>query len=211
MNYLAHIFLSGNDNEIMIGNFIGDYVKGNEYNKYSPAIIKGILLHRRIDSFTDRHKIVQQSKKYFAPRYHKYAGIIIDILYDHFLVTNWDKYATQTLEDFKENLFSCLNNYYKILPERVQFFLPSFIKNDWIEIYRSVEGIMNVLIRMSMRTTLPDYTEFAREVVRKYYVQLQSEFLIYFPEVIRYVVNKQGVTLPLRDNTILNECDGYSR
>jgi len=205
MNYLAHIFLSGTDNEVVIGNFIGDYVKGNEYYNYSPAIIKGILLHRHIDSFTDSHKIVLQGKRYFAPKYHKYAGIIIDILYDHFLIVNWEKYSVQPLEEFKENLFKNLNNYYNILPERVQFFLPSFIKNDWIEIYRTVDGIINVLIRMSMRTTLPDHTLFAKEVLRKYYIQLQSEFLIYFPDIIRYVVKQHGITIPLKDNTLLNE------
>jgi acyl carrier protein phosphodiesterase len=205
MNYLAHIFLSGTDDEIIVGNFIGDYVKGKDYNNYSPSIKKGILLHRRIDSYTDRHKVVHQSKSYFATRYHKYAGIIIDVLYDHFLAVNWDRFSPQSLEDFKDYLYDCLKYHYNILPERVQFFLPSFIKNDWIEIYQSIEGIINVLIRMSMRTTLPDQTEFAREVIRKYYVQLQSEFLTYFPDLIRYVVMKQGISIPLKDNSILNE------
>ena len=205
MNYLAHIFLSGTDDEIIVGNFIGDYVKGKDYTLYSPGVRKGILLHRRIDFFTDRHKIVRQSKSYFVPRYHKYAGIIIDILYDHFLAVNWERFSPQSLEDFKENIFDCLKYNYKILPERVQFFMPSFIKNDWIEVYRSIEGIIQVLIRMSMRTTLPDQSEFAREVIRKYYVQLQSEFLTYFPDIIRYVINKQGISIPLKDNSILIE------
>ena len=205
MNYLAHIFLSGNDDEIIIGNFIGDYVKGKDYNLFPPSIKRGILLHRRIDAYTDKHKIVHQSKSYFTPKYHKYAGIIIDILYDHFLAVNWDRYSPQSLDELKENLFDCLKYNYNILPERVQFFMPSFIKNDWIEIYRSVEGIINVLTRMSMRTTLPDYTEFAREVLRKYYVQLQSEFLTYFPDIIRYVVLNQKISIPLKDNSILTD------
>jgi acyl carrier protein phosphodiesterase len=205
MNYLAHIFLSGTDNEIMIGNFIGDYVKGRDYNNFPPSIRKGILLHRRIDTFTDRHKIVHQSMSYFAPKYHKYAGIIIDILYDHFLANNWDKFSPQPIHISKENLFDCLKKNYAILPERVQFFVPSFIKNDWIEIYSTIEGIINVFTRMSMRTTLPDQSEFAREVLRKYYIQLQSEFLTYFPDIIRYVVKQQGISIPLRDNGILDE------
>ena len=83
--------------------------------------------------------------------------------------------------------------------------MPSFIKNDWIELYRTVEGILNVFTRMSMRTTLPDYTEFAREVLRKYYVQLQSEFLTYFPDIIRYVVLNLKINIPLKDNSILYE------
>ncbi len=203
MNYLAHIFLSGIKDEIMIGNFIGDYVKGKDYNKYPDLIKKGILLHRRIDTFTDKHKIVSQSKSYFAKRYHKYSGIIIDILYDHFFANNWDSFAAQPLDEFKENVFDCLKKNHSILPERVQFFVPSFIKNDWIGVYKSIDGIITVLNRMSMRTTLPDYSEFAREVLRKYYVQLESEFLTFFPEIIKYVVCKNGITIRLKDNDIL--------
>jgi acyl carrier protein phosphodiesterase len=203
MNYLAHIFLSGVNDDVIIGNFIGDYVKGRDYNNYRPGIKKGILLHRRIDSFTDKHKIIIQSKSYFAPRYHKYAGIIIDILYDHFLVLNWDKYSPQSLDTYKEDLFDCLKKNYAVLPERVQFFVPSFIKNDWIGVYSSVEGIVLVLSRMAMRTTLPDYSEFAREVIHKYYIQLESEFLTYFPNIISYVIENHGIRIPLRDNSIL--------
>jgi len=135
MNYLAHIFLSGVDEEILIGNFIGDYVKGHDYDKYSSQIRKGILLHRRIDYFTDNHRIVHQSMNYFAPKYRKYAGIIIDILYDHYLATNWEKFSPQPLDVFKENLFGILKKYHPLLPERVQFFIPSFITSDWIGVY----------------------------------------------------------------------------
>jgi len=203
MNYLAHIFLSGIDEDILIGNFIGDYVKGRDYDNYSAQIRKGILLHRRIDYFTDNHQIVHQSMNYFAPRYRKYAGVIIDILYDHFLAVNWEKFSPQPLDNFKENLFDILKKYHPILPERVQFFIPSFITGDWIGVYSTVDGIISVLYRMSMRTSLPAESEFAREIFHKYYIQLQSEFLTFFPDIIKYVVNNQGITLALKDNRIL--------
>lgn len=203
MNYLAHIFLSGTSEELLIGNFIGDYVKGSDYNKYPPSIKKGIILHRRIDTFTDRHKIIHQSMKYFAPKYHKYAAIIIDIIYDHFLVLNWQKFSHENINDTKDRVFQVLKSNYAILPERVQFFVPSFIQNDWIDIYSTIDGIINVLMRMSMRTTLPDHSEYAREIMRKYYVQLQSEFLIFFPDIIRYVKKRYDVNIPLSDNSIL--------
>ncbi len=205
MNYLAHIFLSGNNDDILIGNFIGDYVKGKDHYDYPPGIRKGILLHRRIDAFTDRHRIIHQSMSYFTPAYHKYAGIIVDILYDHFLANNWEKFSPQPLIEVKEKLFECLKKYFPFLPERVQFFVPSFIKNDWIDIYSSVDGFINVLLRMSMRTTLPEKSEIAREILHKYYIQLQSEFLTYFPEIIRYVVKNQGIIIPLKDNSILHD------
>jgi acyl carrier protein phosphodiesterase len=188
---------------VIIGNFIGDYVKGRDYNRYKPGIKRGILLHRRIDSYTDNHKIVIQSKSYFAPQYRKYAGIIIDILYDHYLVMNWNRYSPESIETMKEYLFDCLKKNYAVLPERVQFFVPSFIKNDWIGVYSTVDGIVQVLSRMAMRTTLPDYSEFAREVIHKYYVQLESEFLTYFPDIIKYVIRTHGMIIPLKDNSIL--------
>ncbi len=203
MNYLAHIYLSGIDEEVIIGNFIGDYVKGRDYNNYKPGIKKGILLHRRIDWFTDSHKITRQSKSYFAPQYRKYAGIITDILYDHYLVMHWDKFSPVPIETYKENLFDTLKKNYASLPERVQFFLPSFIKNDWIGVYSTIEGIVLVLCRMAMRTTLPDHSEYAREVIHKYYIQLESEFLTYFPEIINYIIKNQGIAVPLKDNSIL--------
>jgi acyl carrier protein phosphodiesterase len=203
MNYLAHIFLSGVDQEILIGNFIGDYVKGRDYLNYSQTVKKGILLHRRIDYFTDNHKVVHQSMNYFAPKYRKYAGIIIDILYDHFLAVNWEKFALQPLDIFKEDLFETLKKYHPVLPERVQFFIPSFITNDWINVYKTFDGIISVLYRMSMRTSLPNESEFAREVFHKYYIQIQSEFLTFFPDIIKFVVESEGISIALKDNKIL--------
>jgi acyl carrier protein phosphodiesterase len=205
MNYLAHIFLSGTDEAVVIGNFIGDYVKGRDYLLYPPNIRKGLVLHRRIDWFTDTHKIAQQSKKYFAPKYHKWAGIVVDILYDHFLIKNWEKYCPATLEDYKQDIFDVLQKYYPVLPERVKYFVSSFIQNDWIGTYSSQEGIINILYRMSMRTPLPDESAFAAEVLRKYYVQLDSEFMTYFPELIRYAVKNFDLTIPLVDNNLLIE------
>ena len=92
MNFLAHIYLSGDSRELLIGNFIGDYVKGKDYEKYPPAIQDGILLHRKIDWFTDDHSITKKAKKLVRGQYGLYAGIVIDIFYDHYLSANWDQY-----------------------------------------------------------------------------------------------------------------------
>lgn len=205
MNYLAHIFLSGIDETILIGNFIGDYVKGRDYLKFPPSIRKGIVIHRRIDSFTDKHPIVHQSKRYLAPKYEKFAGIIVDIIYDHFLIKNWDRFCPVSLDDYKSDIFDVLQKYYPVLPDRVKYFVPSFIQNDWIDTYSTTEGIVKVLYRMSMRTILPDESQFAGEILRKYYEQINSEFLTYFPELIRYVVKNFDVRIPLVNNSILKE------
>ena len=193
MNYLAHVFLSGEDEEIVIGNFIGDYVKGINFRKYSDSVKKGILLHREIDAFTDRNKTIRKSKSLFKNRYGKYSGIIIDIFYDHFLAKNWSKFSSVPLKDFTLNLHKILNKHFDILPERVKQFVPSFINNNWIEYYKSVFGIKQVLKRMSSITTLPDETSYAINVLKDNYSVLESDFLDYFPELTAYVAGRYNI------------------
>ena len=97
MNFLAHIYLSGEDEGITIGNFIADGIKGKKYLSYPASIQKGILLHRGIDSFTDSHPTVRQSTARLHENYGHYSGVIVDILYDHFLAKNWEEYHEQDL------------------------------------------------------------------------------------------------------------------
>ena len=108
MNFLAHIYLSGDTNEILIGNFIGDYVKGNDYLKYPTNIGKGILLHRKIDAFTDKHSVTKSCKTFINPKYRKFSGIVIDIFYDHFLATNWEQYSSVPLKEFAIRKYNIL-------------------------------------------------------------------------------------------------------
>jgi acyl carrier protein phosphodiesterase len=92
MNFLAHLHLSGNNPNIMLGNFMGDFVKGKSYRQqYEPEIIKGIELHRSIDEFTDSHPVVTESKNRLRPTYRHYSGVIVDVFYDHFLAANWNQ------------------------------------------------------------------------------------------------------------------------
>jgi acyl carrier protein phosphodiesterase len=195
LNYLAHIYLSGNHEEILVGNFIGDYVKGFELGRYPEMVRKGIMLHRHIDSFTDTNLIVRRSKSRIAEKYHKYSGIIIDIFYDHFLVNTWRDYSSMPINDFVIQVHSVLMRYLDTLPEGVRLFLPSFIKNNWIQKYSTIEGIEDVLHRMSSRTTLPEETDFAIQVLRSEYDKLGAEFKAFFPSLINYVNRSFGIEL----------------
>lgn len=196
MNYLAHVFLSGDDEEVIIGNFIGDYIKGREFRKYSESIKKGILLHRNIDSYTDRNKIVKKSKSLLKKKYGKYSGIIIDIFYDHFLTGNWNKFSSQSLSGFTENLHNILTRHSAILPEKVKLFLPSFIDNKWIKTYKTIEGMEIVLRRMSDITTLPDESDYAIGILKEYYSEIEEDFLNYFPGLINFVSEKFNISFP---------------
>jgi acyl carrier protein phosphodiesterase len=195
VNYLAHIYLSGLNEEIIVGNFIGDYVKGFELGKYSESMRKGIMLHRHIDSFTDTNLIVKRSKLRLMEKYRKYSGIIIDIFYDHFLVNSWAAYSNQPIEGFVLNVHDILCRHLDSLPEAVRLFLPSFIRNNWIQKYSTIEGIEDILHRMSSRTTLPEETEYAIKVLREDYKELEQEFSAFFPSLISYVSKSFGITL----------------
>jgi acyl carrier protein phosphodiesterase len=187
MNFLAHTFLSGDSDEVRIGNFIGDYVKGSDFKLYAEGIRKGIILHRHIDSFTDSHPVVRESISRLVPLYHKYAGVIIDIFYDHFLSVNWDFISSVPLADLAELTYRNLHDHYDILPEEIKKVVPSFIFNRWLEAYNTIEGIETVLRKMSVVTSLPDLTAGAIRSLEEFYEDYQNEFFAFFPDIVHYV------------------------
>ena len=190
MNFLAHLFLSSGESDIKIGNFIGDSVKGKSYLKFPESIQLGIILHRQIDHFTDNHSLVKVSKDRFRDSYGKYAGIVVDILYDHFLIINWQKYSNEPINDFIKDSYTLILRRYYILPARVKLYFPFMFINNWLAKYEFEDGIEQVLNGMSSRTSLPSNTHVAMQVFRKHYSVFNSEFQQFFPEMIDFVDNK---------------------
>ncbi|MCX7985615.1 MAG: ACP phosphodiesterase [Bacteroidales bacterium] len=184
MNFLAHLYLSGSNDEIRLGNFIGDYVKGNEYKKYPIEVRKGILLHRQIDYFTDSHPIVRRHKSLFYQKYHKYSGIVTDILYDHFLSTQWNRFSDESLSEYIDQMYKWIEQNVDRFPTDLQRIVPSLLKNQWLRSYVTLEGFESVLIGMSKGTSLPAEHEFALLIIRKHYEEIRHDFLAYFGELI---------------------------
>jgi acyl carrier protein phosphodiesterase len=195
MNFLAHIYLSGNINEIKIGNFIGDYVKGSKLHIYPENIKKGILLHRFIDSFTDKNTYTFDSKLLFAPKYRKYAGVVIDIIYDHFLASNWSRYSFIPLKDFIDSFHNLLIEKNEMLPKEVQEIVPRLIKNKRIYSYKDIEGIRSVLSTMAIYTSLPDHSDFAIEVLEKNYEFLKQNFFLFFNDITYYIKTVHNIDI----------------
>lgn len=195
MNFLAHLYLSGPSDKIKIGNFIADSIKGNKYLDYPEEIQKGILLHRSIDKFTDTHTISHECAKFFNPKYRKYSPVVVDIIYDHFLARNWDKYHTEKLHSFvnKTNIL-LLKNYF-ILPAKMKKILPFLIKNKRLENYASIEGINTILEIMPKYTSLPKHNEYAIEQLKNKYEQLDSMFDEFFTDIIEYVRTEHNINL----------------
>lgn len=186
MNFLAHLYLSGDDNEIITGNFIADHVKGKAIEKYSPGIQTGIYLHREIDAFTDAHPQWIRSKNRLAPTYRKYAGVITDMFYDHFLSSEWDNYSTESIDVFTSRMFRIIMKRYLILPPKTRRMLPFMAKDNWLKAYGSFEGIERALKGMERRTPFHSGMGEAVADLKKDYIAYQNEFRTFFPELIRF-------------------------
>jgi acyl carrier protein phosphodiesterase len=193
MNFLAHIYLSGNSEKILVGNFMGDYVKGKDYMKYPPEIRKGILLHRDIDYYTDTHPVTRLSRNHIREKYGKYSGIVIDIFYDYFLAKTWENYCSSSLSEFVQHSFKILKDHYPIFPQRIRNWFPNFIRNNWLISYSSLHGIEMVLHRMSSRTSLPAHTEYAIEMLEENREAFFNEFNRFFPDIRNYIYEKYEI------------------
>jgi acyl carrier protein phosphodiesterase len=186
MNFLAHLYLSFGDEQITIGNFIADHIKGKSGAMLPPKIKLGINLHRAIDDFTDHHEVVYRTKLRLRPEFRKYAPVIADVYYDHFLAADWNNYSTIPLHQFAISFYQMAHRYHNILPARTQRMLPVMIKHDWLTSYKSVEGIHAVLTGMSHRTTFESGMERAAAELEKNYASYKKEFRDFFPELIHF-------------------------
>ena len=187
MNFLAHIYLSRYNEELKIGNFIADSVKGKQYLEYPPGIIDGIVLHRAIDTFTDTHPIVSRSVERLFERYGHYSRVIVDILYDHFLAANWKDYSDIPLKIYTEDFYKLLQDNFKILPKQVQNFLPYMVADNWLYNYRKIEGIEKILFQMNRRIKYRAKMHLAVEELREFYEEFEDEFTRFFEELRAYV------------------------
>ncbi len=190
MNFLAHIYLSFGDDEITLGNFIADSIRGNKYKHLPERVQKGIKLHRHIDTFTDAHPTVRKSTKRLHENYSHYSGIIVDIFYDHFLAKNWQNYSDIPLDTFVDNFYDLLENNYEILPDATRHMMPYMIADNWIFNYSKMEGISRVLNGMNRRTKNRSKMNFAILDLETYYVEFEKEFTIFFEELISFSKQK---------------------
>lgn len=190
MNFLAHIYLSGENEQLKIGNFIADSVKGKSYRKFPAEIQKGIILHRAIDFYTDTHPIVRKSTSRLFERYGHYNGIIVDILYDHFLALHWKDYSKVELKEYVADFYKLLEKNYQIIPKRIQQFMPYMIEDNWLLSYATVEGISRILYQMNQRTKNASQMNLAIEELELYYTNFEEEFLSFFQELQNFVAEK---------------------
>ncbi len=183
MNFLAHLFLSGENERIQVGNFIGDFVKGSQLQEYEAEIQKGIKLHRSIDSFTDSHDVVLQSKTRLRPKFGHYAPVIVDVFYDHFLAKNWSDFSNIDLKEFTLRFYKMIANYSSVIPNAVNNMLYYMSRKNWLYNYRSIEGIDRALKGMASRTKFESKMEAAAASLEANYDDFKKEFYQFFPDL----------------------------
>ncbi|MFH7005658.1 acyl carrier protein phosphodiesterase [Flavobacterium bizetiae] len=183
MNFLAHIYLSGDNDLIKIGNFMADGIRGKQFEHFPEEVQKGIILHRSIDTYTDSHDVFRQSTKRLHEKYHHYAGVIVDIVYDHFLAKNWTKYSDEKLDDFINRFYTSLHENYPVLTEKTQRIMPTMIQENWLSSYQTVEGINYILMQMDRRSKNLSKMQFAGNELVEFYSEFEQEFTLFFEDI----------------------------
>ena len=186
MNFLAHLYLSQNNTNIMIGNFIADHVRGNNFTHFNVEIQQGIILHRAIDTFTDAHPIVRKSKRRLHKRYRHYDGVIIDIFYDYFLAKNWAQYSAIPLDIYTKAIYDLFDKKSPELPIKSQNFIKYMIEYDILYNYQFKDGIAKVLNGMNSRTKGKSQMNLAIEDLSIVHTALEKDFKLFFIDLIQF-------------------------
>lgn len=185
VNYLAHCFLSGDNPLILTGNFLGDFVKGHDYEIYQTDIRNGILLHRFIDSFTDGHPITREVRSWVRPICGHYSGVAVDMLYDYALANTWKTFSQQPLAEFSEQVYSTLHQYAEPLSTDAAYLLHYMEKDNWFQAYTEVSGLRRAMNGMEKRigrkTGLPEAVDWLVSNEQL----LIDRFLLFFPEIVK--------------------------
>lgn len=187
MNFLSHLYLSGNSDGLIIGNFIADSVKGSAFLDFPEEVQKGILLHRKIDTYTDSHSIVEKSKERLRPGYKKYASVIVDIYYDHFLAANWEEHSPYSLDEYTRQIYALISQHKHTFPPKSQLFTEYMLKYNILSAYARLDGIERVLQGMAGRASFQSNMEKSIHDLKEHYSLFEDEFKTFFPNLKEYV------------------------
>jgi acyl carrier protein phosphodiesterase len=188
MNFLFHMLLSGADDQILVGNFMGDFVKGPLADRFPERIRQGVTLHRMIDSFASRDDLFQCSRRRLDPLYGLYRGVLVDLFYDHFLVAEWDSWSEEPFGRYLARTRSIIEGQRAELPERLQKLVP-IIFEELLPSYGEVSGIGDALERMSQRVIRPNPLAGGVVELLHHYEDLRIDFRGFMPLVQHFAAD----------------------
>lgn len=183
MNFLAHAVLSGNDDDLLFGNFIADTIKGNKWQAFPKEISDGILLHRKIDFYTDTHPLVSNGKKLLYPQFSKYSPVIMDVILDYFLAKNFEQITNYSLRNFTQRFYEVIKLRSNFLNEKAAHIFHFMSTQDWLFSYKEIDEIEKILFRMSKRMNATIDFSFASVVIKNNEEELERDFFIFFSQI----------------------------
>ncbi len=190
MNFLAHFYLSGENETVLLGNFLGDFVKGNPFKKYPKALATAIQLHREIDVFTDTHEAARESTRLIRPLCGKFAGVVTDMFYDHLLAKHWQQFHSQPLVVFSQHVYKTLQKYHQSLPLNAQRTLYYMKTHNWLVSYAEYDGLQTALQNLERRIRHKAPLGKATELLQAKSTLFEANFFRFFPEVKQFVAQK---------------------
>jgi acyl carrier protein phosphodiesterase len=189
MNFLFHMLLSGNDDQLLLGNFMGDFVKGSLQDRSTPRVRDDVQLHRRIDSYAEQHPLFRQSRHRLAPEYGLYRGVMVDLFYDYFLVNSWQHWSAEPFDRFLARTRGVVEDNRAVLPAAMQP-LVTVIFEELLPSYATIEGIGQALSRMSRRISRPNPLQGCEAELSRHHQALQSDFCAFTPDICRFVAEQ---------------------
>lgn len=191
MNHLAHARLAGPDPLDVAANLMGDFVRGRLKDRFPPRVKAGIRLHRAVDAYTDAHPVHRQSRTRLAPPFRRYAPILVDIYYDHFLACHFQRFHDQPVEEFSSGVYDALERHRDILPVTLRRLAPIWRHRDLLAAYADVAVIDEVLVGISKRLTRDNPVHRGGGCLREHYQGFEADFLAFFPDLLGFAREKR--------------------
>jgi acyl carrier protein phosphodiesterase len=186
MNYLAHSFLSFTDEQI-VGQFLNDFIPNKDRLLLPKAILEGVILHRKIDSFTDSHPAISEAKKVFSPLVRLYAGAFVDVAMDYFLANDTTIYSQEQWKTHAEKVYRVLENHLEFFPEKFKLILQKMREDNWLYHYREVWGIEFSMKNVQNKAKYLDKNLPVFPLFLNHKVELNDCYQQFFPDLQRFI------------------------
>jgi acyl carrier protein phosphodiesterase len=184
MNHLAHFYLAFENPDMLVGQFIADGVKGDQWKKFPEKVQKGILVHRFIDHFTDQHPLCRNLRALLRPELGLLSPIALDVFLDHTLALNWKHYHPAPLEDFAKSCYATLKLRTNELPDKMNLILQHMSRHNWLVMYSELSGLERIMTGMSHRVKAGEPLANSTQILHNQLETFNSTFREYFPELI---------------------------
>ncbi|WP_414827850.1 ACP phosphodiesterase [Alteromonas sp. H39] len=187
MNYFAHLYLAQPTNDSFMGNLLGDFRKGEDTNLYSPAVQAGVQNHLLVDRLTDNHPAVRSGRALFSRDTRRFSGVALDVLFDHYLISEWQHYHTEDFDSFKAQCYRRLSLRLQAMPPSMQPVMTSVIERDWFGHYATYDGTLQAIENLARRVRFPN--QFARitQEIAHHDKELREGFRVFFPQLVEEV------------------------